>query len=138
MRTVARSHRNSATSVPEDCGANGGGVEPGPGPDCGTKVVSPWWMTVDYYKRDHLELQPEDQAGSDLFERCGSGSFPYLLTGESFGRRQSAWLPEKDVFDEEIGQLITIGRGTESIPAPEGYTDTKIRWDLRLTRIKGK
>jgi hypothetical protein len=134
--TVTRSDEHSYTPVPDDCGVNGGGVEPGPGPDCGTKVVNPLWLSVDFYKRDHIELQPEDVAGSDLFERCGSGMFPYLLSGESFGKRQSAWLPPEDVFDEKIGQMITIGKGTNSIVNPEGYTDTKIRWDIRLTRIK--
>jgi hypothetical protein len=134
--TVTRSHSNSFTPIPEDCGGNGGGVEP-VAPDCGTKVVQPWWMTVDYYKRSHVELQPEDNAGSDLFENCGSGSYPYLLSGESFGRRQSADLPENEVFDEKIGKLITIGKGTESIPMPDGYDETKLRWELSLTRIKG-
>lgn len=135
---VRRSHAYSAAPVPEDCSGNGGGVPPGPGPDCGTKVVQPWWLSVDYFKAGHVELQPEDVAGSDLFERCGSGSWPYLLTGESFGRRQSAELPEDLLFDPKWGKIITIGKGDETLPYPGGYDETKIRWELSLTRIKDK
>jgi hypothetical protein len=135
--TVRRSHSNSYTQVPETCGGNGGGVPPGPGPDCGVKVVQPFWLTVDYYKPAHIELQPEDNAGSDLFERCGSGRFPYMLSGEHFGKRQSADLPENEVFNEKYGQIITIGKGNESIVYPEGDTETKIRWEIDLKRIKG-
>ena len=133
---VSRSHSYYASPVPEDCDANGGGVPPGPGPDCGTKVVKPWWMTVDYYKPGHVELQPEDNAGSDLFERCGSGQYPYLLSGESFGKRSSAELPEDEVFDQQIGKLITIGKGDEYLPTPDGFDETKIRWEVSLKRLK--
>lgn len=134
--TVKRSHSSSYTPVPEDCGGNGGGVPGGAGPDCGTKVVKPFWLTVDYYRPGHVELQPEDNAGSDLFERCGSGRFPYMLSGEHFGKRQSADLPEKEVFNKKYGQIITIGSGNEGIVWPEGYSETKIRWELDLKRVK--
>lgn len=136
--TIDRKNSNSVSSVPEDCSGNGGGVGPGPPPDCGRRVVKPWWMTVDYYRRDHIELQPEDNAGRAPFENCGGGAFPYLLSGESFGRRSSAELPAKELFDPKIGKLITIGAGDEFIPMPEGHTETKIRWELSLTRVGEK
>jgi hypothetical protein len=135
--TVKRSNSNSVGHVPLDCGDNGGGVPPGPGPDCGTRVVKPYRVGVDYWKPGHIELQPEDNGGSDLFERCGSGRFPYLLSGEHFGKRQSADLPENEVFNEKYGQIITIGKGNEAIVYPDGYTETKIRWEIDLKRKKG-
>ena len=134
---ITRNHSNSYTPIPEDCGGNGGGVEPRP-LDCGTRTISPWWLSADYYKRGHIELQPEDIAGNAPFENCGSGEFPYLMNGENFGKRSSAELPEKEVFDEEIGKIITIGKGSQYLPLIEGYTETKIRWELSLTRIKDK
>lgn len=136
--TVTRSHSHTGGQVPEDCSGNGGGVGPQPPPDCGTKVVKPWWLSVDYYAKDRIELQPEDIAGSDLFERCGNGTWPYLLNGEWFGKRQSADLPKSELFDPKIGKLITIGSGNHSIVGPEGHEDTKIRWELSLTRIDKK
>jgi hypothetical protein len=133
---IKRANNYSVGTVPPTCPDNGGGVTtPTEAPDCGTKTITPWWMTVDYYKADHVELQPEDQAGSDPFERCASGRFPNLLTGESFGKRQSAELPVSEVFDAKIGKLITIGKGTEGIVNSEGYEDTKLDWELSLTRI---
>jgi len=138
--TITRSHSYSSTPVPEDCGSNGGGVEPGPGPDCGTKTVRPFDLAIDYYKRGHIEIQSEDQdPDADPFERCGSGRFPFLLHGTTFGKRQDAELPEEDLFDEKIGKLITIGRGSEFIAGPENsFDETNIEWDLSLTRIKDK
>jgi hypothetical protein len=138
---VTRSHENNYTPPPggaEQCGDNGGPDDPNqiPVPDCGTKTVKPFWMTVDFYKSGHLELQPQDNAGSDLFERCGSGMFPRILTGESFGKRQDAELDDKEIFNPKYGQLITIGKGSESLPLPEGFTETKINWDINLKRVK--
>jgi hypothetical protein len=138
---VTRSHETSYSAPPgseDECGANGGGVPEGPEqlPDCGTKTVTPFWMTVDFYKRGHLELQPEDQAGSDLFERCGSGMYPEILTGVSFGKRQDAELDDKEIFNPDYGQLITIGKGNEFLAVPDGYQETKLNWDINLKRIK--
>lgn len=135
--SIKRSHSNSYSPIPEDCGGNGGGVIPRP-PDCGTRTVNPWWLTVDYYAKNRIELQPEDNAGSDLFEQCGSGKWPYLLSGETFGKRSSADLPPGEVFNEEYGKIITIGKGNEMIAYPDGYTETKVKWELSLTRIKDK
>jgi hypothetical protein len=134
--TLTRSNQNSYVPAPDDCEGNGGGVDPGPAPDCGSRTINPLWLGVDYWKQGHIQLEPEDVAGSDQFKNCGHGKFPYLLTGEHFGKRQSADLPEDEVFDEKIGKLITIGKGDESIVNPEGYDDTKIRWEISLTRIK--
>lgn len=131
---VTRSNSNSVGSIDPGCPDNGGGSTPTP-PDCGTKTVTPWRMSVDYYKPDHVELQPEDVAGSDLFQNCGSGAYPRLLSGATFGKRQSAELPMKEVFDEKIGKLITIGAGDEFLPFSEGSDETKIRWELSLTRL---
>lgn len=136
--TVKRANESSYTPIPEDCGGNGGGVPPGPGPDCGTKVVDPMWFGIDYWKRGHIELQPQSQGGSDLFERCGSGAYPYLLGGESFGKRQSAELPEADAFNEDYGKIIVVGRGDQFLAFPDGHDETKIRWELSLTRVKDK
>lgn len=101
-------------------------------------MIKPLWLSVDYYKRGHVDLQPEDNGGSNPFEHCGAGKFPFLLSGEWFGKRSSAELPEKEVFDPEIGKLITIGGGNHSIVGPEEHEDTKIRWELSLTRIGKK
>lgn len=134
---LTRSHSNSHTQLPEDCGDNGGGVVPTP-PDCGSRTISPWWLSADFYKKDHVELQPEDVAGSDPFKSCGSGQFPYLLHGTVFGKRSDAELPTEDVFNEKYGKIIVLGEGDEYLPMPEGFTKTEIRWDLSLTRIKDK
>jgi hypothetical protein len=132
---VKRSHSNSVGSIAPGCPDNGGGVPGGPGPDCGTRVIQPFYMSVDYYKPEHVELQPEDNAGSDPYERCGGGKFPTIISGETFGRRSSAELPLDEVFDEKIGKLITIGAGNSDLPWSEGTEETSIRWELSLTRV---
>ena len=132
-----RSHSYSASPVPEECGGNGGGVAPGPGPDCGSRTISPFPIGIEYYRRGRIHLV-EQNASTDPFERCGSGAFPYLLEGETFGKRQSAELPENEVFDERIGKLITIGEGTHGVVGPESWDETHIRWELSLTRVKDK
>lgn len=133
---IKRSHSYSASQVPEHCGDNGGGVEGQTPPDCGSRTVTPWYMSFDYVRKDKVGIQPEDVAGGDLFENCGSGKYPYLLGTTSFGKSQLADLPVKEVFDRKIGKLITIGRGSEDLPTPEGGDVTKLRWELSLTRIK--
>lgn len=134
---ITRSHSYSAGSVPADvCGDNGGGVEGGPtAPDCGTRTITPWNLSFDYVRRGKVALQPEDIAGTDPFENCGSGMFPRLIGPDSFGKSQVADLPTKEVFDPGIGKLITIGRGTDDIVYPEGGDLTTIRWELSLTRL---
>ena len=137
---ITRSHSHSASSVPADqCGDNGGGVPGGPeAPDCGTKTITPWYLGFDYVKKGKVELQPEDNAGSDPFERCGTGMFPRLLGADSFGKSQVADLPTSEVFDPKIGKLITIGTGDQDLPTPEGGDATTLRWELSLTRLGGK
>jgi len=135
MASVTRSHSYSAGSVAPTCPDNGGGVNNVTEPDCGTKKV-PLALSVDYYKANHVELQPESNNVEDPFEMCGSGKFPYLLNGDKFGKRQDAELPVDEVFDTKIGKLITIGSGNEGIVGPETIDETKIRWELSLTRVK--
>ncbi len=93
-------------------------------------------MTFDYVRKSKVALMPEDNAGSDPFENCGTGMFPRLLGAESFGKSQVADLPLDDVFDPKIGKLITIGRGSNLIPYPEGSDETTLKWELSLTRLK--
>ena len=136
--TINRSHSHSTSTLPEDCGGNGGGAEPTP-PDCGRRTVGSWKLGVDYYKRSRLELTPEDyDVGTDLYENCGSGKFPLLLPGTTFGKTTSAELPENEVFNEEYGKIITIGDGDEQLVSPEGYSEAHLRWELSITRIKDK
>ncbi len=134
---ITRSHSHSASSVPAECGDNGGGVPGGPTPpDCGTKTITPWYMTFDYVRKGKVALSPEDNAGSDPFENCGSGMYPRLLAADSFGKSQVADLPVNEVFDPKIGKLITIGRGDQSIVFPEGADTTTLKWEVSLTRLK--
>ncbi len=134
--TITRSQDTTAGSPAPGCPDNGGGGTPGPGPDCGTKVIKPWWLGFDYWKRDRIELMPEDVAGGDPFERCGGGGFPYLLQGQTFGKRPSADLPVEELFDPKIGKLITIGAGNHKVVGPEFWEDRDIRWELTLKRIR--
>lgn len=133
--TITRSNDVSAGTPAPGCPDNGGGSTPGPGPDCGTKVIKPWWLGFDYWKKDRIELMPEDVAGGDPFERCGGWGFPYLLQGATFGKRPSADLPVDELFDPKIGKLITIGRGNHNTVDPEGWEKRGIRWELTLKRI---
>jgi len=136
--SVTRSNSHSASHLPLDCGDNGGGAEPTP-PDCGKRTIGSWKLGLDYYKRSRLELTPEDyDQGADLYVNCGSGMFPNLLPGTTFGKSTAAELPEDEVFNEKFGKIITIGDGDEFLPTPEGFSETKIRWELSITRIKDK
>ena len=135
--TVKRAASHVVGPIAGDCEDNGGGAEPGPGPDCGTKVVAPFNLDVGYFKPEHVELISNQDSDTDPFENCSGGKFPFLLSGDRFGKRSSAELPTEEVFDEKIGKLITIGKGTEFLPYGESnFEETNIRWELSLTRVQ--
>jgi hypothetical protein len=135
--SVDRSNSNSVTDLPEDCGGNGGGGPITP-PDCGTRSINPLWFYFDYYKPGRIELLPEDLGFSSPWKNCGSGLYPNFFNGDtSLGKRQSASLG-KEIFDEDLGKIITIGRGHQDLPLIEGHDVTDVRWELTLYRVKNK
>ena len=133
---VSRAGDHRVGAVPDICPDNGGGVTVPPSSDCGTRKV-PLALSVGYFKRDRIEIvQPSNAGAKDPFNSCGGGKFPFLLGGESFGKSGAAELPARQVFDERIGKLITIGRGNERIVGGESYDRTDIRWELSLKRVR--
>lgn len=134
---IARNAVNVVSSLPKECGDNGGGVEPTP-PDCGLKEIASYPINFgyDYEKKELLTLGAYGDV-DDPYNNCGGGGMPYLLENETFGDQIGSELPHKELFDRKIGKLIVIGGGVDDLPLFEASDRTEVQWEITFTR-KGK
>jgi hypothetical protein len=121
-----------------------GGQAPAP-PDCGTKTAI--GRVELRYASDAKHLLTLGRAASDdkdPFVNCpwGGVSWPRLLTysGPSQGPTKDIGqkVPADELLDPSFGQHIVIGRGTYKEAWPESSATTKVRWELKLTRVGEK
>ena len=136
--TVTRTGSMSGGPVPKDCPDNGGPDHQTP-PDCGTK-------------RTRLDLQlgwlNEPRHGFTLtagelgtlgepFKNCPwveGTSFPNVLEKQR-GRAVVAAMPVADLFNRSFGQQIAVARASGRVRSGGVNAITRIRWDVRLTRV---
>lgn len=120
-----------------------GGSAPTP-PDCGTRTaVGRVELRYAAKAKDLLMLGRAGSNDKDPFANCpwGGVSWPRLLTYSGtqdtvndIGQK----VPVKDLLDPAFGQHIVIGRGTYKESWPESNATTKVRWELKLTRVGAK
>jgi len=119
-----------------------GGQAPTP-PDCGTKTAI-GRVELRYASKAKSLLTLGRAAandGKDPFANCpwGGVSWPQLLTysGTSQGATKDIGqkVPARDLLDPSFGQHIVIGRGAYKESWPESSATTKVRWELKLTRV---
>jgi hypothetical protein len=113
-------------------------------PDCGTKTAT--GRVELRYASKAKNLLMLGRAGSndkDPFANCpwGGVSWPRLLTysgTQDTVKDVGQKVPVNDLLDPAFGQHIVIGRGTYKESWPETTATTKVRWELKLTRVGGK
>jgi hypothetical protein len=140
---VKRSYTSRISSPLVVCEDNGGGVETQFQPDCGTKVVQPFKVQLQYSERKKNGLLLTSYDGEDPFERCSAGgyymSFPNLLVeGTGTGKFIYAELSQDELFDPQFQKWISIADGSRKEQSAESWTKTHIHWEVSFTRLKTK
>lgn len=129
----------------DDCGDNGGGVEPTP-PDCGRRVREPWKLDLAFLddRKGRLGLSYYGSS-TDPFNNCsGAGfpaSFPYLATEKGLNGNKgpiAAQLSQRDLFNPEFRKWISIARGTYHQRTEDWWAKTTVRWEVSFTRLGGR
>lgn len=144
--TSARVERSFAPAITglAGCEDNGGpddGYHPTP-PDCGTKVVKPWVVKLQYSltKKNGLLLSAGD--GEDPYENCPGTTpmFPTLLVeGSGYkGKYITADLSPEELFDPEFEKWISVAEGSAKNSNEDWWTKTTVRWEVSFTRLKDK
>lgn len=140
--TVKRSYTPRITQPVVPCEFNGGGVENVPQPDCGTKVVKPYEVRLQYSERRRNALLLSSYGQMDVFHHCpGAGSFmgfPDLLVERS-GKRGNyiyAELSQDELFDPRFRKWISIAEGSRKERYGDHWVRTQIRWEVSFTRLK--
>lgn len=123
----------------EDC-PGGGGTGSSTPPDCGTKTVDPYAIGFGYDSELGKRINLFGNQAEDPFANCpgaGSNGFPYLLGELTDGntKRKLPDFPAGEVFDDSLGKIILIGRGTRNV-REEGFSlDGKMQWEMTFRRI---
>jgi hypothetical protein len=140
---VKRSYTSRISPPALLCEDNGGGVDTKFEPDCGTKVVQPFKVQLQYSERKKNGLLLTSYDEEDPFERCSGGgyymSFPNLLVEKTgSGRFIYADLSQDELFDPKFQKWISIAEGTRKEQDADSWVKTKIHWEVSFTRLKGK
>ena len=144
VATVERSFTPAIAQPAVPCEDNGGpddGYHPTP-PDCGTKVVKPWVVNLQYALRKKNGLLLSAEGGEDPFENCPGTSpmFPILQVEGSGhkGKYITADLSPDELFDPEFEKWISVAEGTAKNSGKDWRTTTTVRWEVSFTRLKDK
>lgn len=140
---IQRSFTPAISAPVKDCLAAGGGAEPTV-PDCGTKVVKPWTLEVEFSDKKKGALQLHSEGSIEVpFLNCPGAlfTFPYLLDEQ--GTRASrkplyADLSQDELFDPKFQKWITLGDGTYTDADDTWYAKTDVHWAISFTRLKEK
>jgi hypothetical protein len=121
------------------CEDNGGGAEPTK-PDCGTKIVKPWTLNLQYAsdKKNALLLSG---GGEDPYVNCPGnsiGGFPSLLVEGSghLGKYIYAEVSQDELFDPQFQKWIAIGHGSAKDSGSDWWSKTDITYSVSFTRLK--
>ena len=124
----------------EEC-PGGGPAGPEKKPDCGKKTVT-WEMNFgfDFYDTEQVFLA--GHSAPDPFKKCpgvGNDGFSKII-GQSGtgGIRKLPELPARELFDEDIGKLIVLGKGSKKVTGSSYSSEGLSRWNITFKRIKPK
>jgi len=126
------------------CGENGGGVDPGPGPDCGTRTIKPFDVKLGWGvgKRDEDTLVLNtDYSGEEPYERCpglAEGGFPFLIVFNAKNDYIGAQISQKELFDPKFQKWISIANGSRKERSGDYWYKTTLHWEVSFTRLKNK
>jgi hypothetical protein len=141
---VKRSYTTRISPPAIPCGDNGGGVDTVYQPDCGTRVVQPFEVRLQYAREKKNALLLSAYGGEDPFERCSGGgssmSFPGLLLEKSGARGQYIYadLSQDELFDPEFQKWISIAEGSRKEQDADHWVKTDIHWEVSFTRLREK
>jgi hypothetical protein len=136
---VQRSYTPVITGPAIPCEDNGGGAEPTK-PDCGTRIVKPWTLELQYAsdKKNALLLSG---SGEDPYVNCPGNStagFPSLLVEGSGhqGKYIYAEVSQDELFDPQFQKWIAIGHGSAKDSGAGWWSKTDITYSVSFTRLK--
>jgi hypothetical protein len=127
-----------------ECGENGGMDESyvPPTPDCGTRHLDfPVKLQYSRTKHDGLLLS-SGLTDETLYELCPQTasieSFPWLLVekGGGHGNYITADLSQKNLFDPDFQQWISLANGSKKRVHADEWHKTSIHWSVSFTRLK--
>jgi hypothetical protein len=113
-------------------------------PDCGTRVVQPFEVRLQYAREKKSALLLSSYGSDDPFEHCTGGgyslSFPQLLLERSGPRGNYIYadLSQDELFDPEFEKWISIADGTRKEGSGDSWVKTHIHWEVSFTRLKEK
>lgn len=142
---VKRSYTPRISRAAKACEDNGGGVANETKPDCGTKVVQPFEVRLQYAREKKDALLLSSASDAHPYEECPSGggygmSFPSLLLENSGARGNYIYadLSQDELFDPKFQKWISIARGSRKEVDESHWVKTEIEWDVSFTRLKDK
>ena len=142
---VNRSFTNRVSRLPEECGDNGGGVTPTP-PDRGRRGKNPRKVALAFIdgRRNKLGLSYEGGM-MDPYDHCASAGypmgFPFFPTEKGLSGARgpiAAQLSQRDLFNPQYRQWISIARGTYESRNDDWWAKTRVRWEVSFTRLRSR
>jgi hypothetical protein len=139
---VQRSYTSAIAPPAIPCEENGGGAE-ATQLDCGTRIVKPWRINLQFGREKKDGLMLSGNGDQDPYKNCpGSSvsSFPWLLTeGSGYkGKFIYADLSQDELFDPKVQKWISIAEGTAKNSGGGWWSKTDVRWEVSFTRLKNK
>jgi hypothetical protein len=141
---VKRSYTSRIAPPAIPCEENGGGVETVTQPDCGTRIVQPFEVRLQYAREKPSALLLSSADDEDPYERCSGGgysmNFPSLLLERSGARGNYIYadLSQDELFDPEFQKWISIAEGSRKEQDADYWVKTSIHWEVSFTRLQEK
>lgn len=137
---VQRSYTPVITGPAKACEENGGGAEASK-PDCGTRIVKPWNLNLQYARNKKDALLLTGNSDEDPYVDCpgdGIASFPELLVERSGyqGDYIYAEVSQDELFDPKFQKWIAIGHGSAKNSGSTWWSKTEITYSISFTRLK--
>jgi hypothetical protein len=123
------------------CEDNGGGAE-ATVPDCGSRVVKPWTVNLQYAQdKKNALLLSAGSSEKEPYANCpGSSlsSFPWLIVEGSGhkGKYIYAEVSQDELFDPSYQKWIAIGTGSAKDSGNGWWAKTDITYSVSFTRLK--
>ncbi len=139
---VQRSYTPAISSPAVPCEENGGGAE-ATKPDCGTKIIKPWRLNLQFGREKKDGLLLSGNGDQDPYLNCpssGTASFPWLLVeGSGYkGKYIYAELSQDELFDPQFQKWISIANGSATNSGADWWSKTDVHWEVSFTRLGGK
>lgn len=140
---VERSYTPVIASPPADRCGEFGGADPGgeeTKPDCGTRMVNPWQLNLQYARDKKSALLLSGSGEGDPYQDCPGNSvagFPWLLVEGSGhkGKYVYADLSQDELFDPRFQKWISMANGSAKDSGGDWWSKTEVHWEVSFTRL---